>query len=146
MPPTINFNNPCKNFMNFKVFFSFFLYVTCLLVYYFVGIKHDDPQRKKYNDLPIFLTIILYIYNSYVLYSYTRKNREQICPYIVWLQIGLFYVLNLVLMYHYFNPLEKEKTETVDISGSPILNTYRENKWGVFVAMSIIGLLALVIG
>ena len=64
MPLTINFNNPCKNFMNFKVFFSFFLYVTCLLVYYFVGIKSDDPERKKYNDLPIFITIILYIYKS----------------------------------------------------------------------------------
>ena len=135
----------CKDSIDFKVIFSFFLYITCLLIYYFVGIKSDDQERKKYNDLPIFVTIILYVYNCYILYSYTRKGNKVPCPLIIWLQVGLFYILNFVIMYAYFNPLEKTQTEVVDISGSPVLETHRDNRWGIFAGMSIVGLIALVI-
>ena len=136
----------CKDTINFKVGFTFFLYIICFLVYYFVGIKSNDKERKNYNDLPIFLTILLYVYNCYIFYSYTQAKSEPPCAKIIWLQAGLFYILNLVIMYSYFNPLEKEKELTVDPSGNTLEYIYKDNKWGVFAGISIFGLIAFVIG
>ena len=116
----INDNTCGKDIINFKFLFSFFLYITCFLVYYFKGIKSKDIERKNYNDLPIFLTILLYVYNCYIFYSYTQAKSEPPCAKIIWLQAGLFYILNLVIMYSYFNPLEKEKELTVDPSGNTL--------------------------
>lgn len=146
MSLNIDFNKSCKETIDFKVIFSFFLYITCLFVYYFVGIKSKDQEREKYNDFSIFMTIALYIYNSYILYTYIGKKAEKLpCPLIIWIQLGLFYILNFGIMYTYFNPLEKTETEVVDVSGSPIIETKHDNKWGIFAGMSILGLIAFII-
>ena len=152
----------CKDTINFKVGFTFFLYIICFLVYYFVGIKSNDKQRKNYNDLPIFLTIILYIYHCYILYSYTNKNSKQQCSAIIWLHLVVFYIQNLIIMYTYFNPLEKgddkysdevfakeidKATAKGDIDRLNALNeSIKNNKWGIFIGSSIFGLFGLVLG
>jgi len=152
----------CKDTINFKVGFTFFLYIICFLVYYFVGIKSNDKERKNYNDLPIFLTIILYIYHCYILYSYTLKKSKIPCSSIIWLHISVFYIQNLVIMYYYFNPLEKgndkysdevyakeidKAAAEGDIDRLNALNeSIKNNKWGIFIGSSIFGLFGLVIG
>lgn len=148
MPDSIT--KKATNFIDFKSIFSVLLYVSFFLVYYFVGLKNNKDERKNYNDLPVFLAIILYVYNVYIFYSsYKGDNKFDAVAarsnFKIWLQIGLFYILNLILMYTYFNPTEEGKTLKANPSGNTLEYIYQDNKLGVFAGFAISGLIALVL-
>jgi hypothetical protein len=115
-----------------------------LLLYYFKGIRNDGKDKNNAgnaDNLNAFIVIILYIFNGYLLYSYTNDNSGSVNKILV--QVGLFYLLNIIILYHYFNP-EQVQVPEYDSSGNQIPNKTKDNNSGVFLGFSVVGLIAYI--
>ena len=100
-----------SNFLNPKLIFTFIIYITFFCIYYFKGLKNTVNGRTNYNDFLVFLIIVLYVYNSFSFYYFykSEKGIENITYSQVFIHVGLFYIFNIILLWHYFNPLQEDK-------------------------------------
>lgn len=144
-----------KKLVNFKLILTFTIYIIVFVVYYFMGLKNTTDQNKDYNDLPVFLSILLYVYNIYLFYSYHKNGIKKDDSIRVWIQTGLFYILNICLLAWYFQPFEKYIPKPqFDPSGNIIdpstdvypTGTIQANKVLVFFGIVFSGLIALIFG
>ena len=101
MSDSQNFKNIQKN-VDPQFFLSLFFYLVFLIIYYLKGLKGEG------SNFTIFITIALYIFN--ILWFYSKKSIFKISPQKLMPQIMLFYFLNLLLMYTYFDPFNKAST------------------------------------
>lgn len=114
--------------------FSIFLYLVFLVLFYFKGLKGDG------SGLPIFVTIILYIYSLGWFFlrpkSDILKSKKQLLIFI-----SLFYLLNLTLIYTYFDPFHK--ATSLDADGNKLNVT--DYKPIIFSFIAIAGLLGIIL-
>jgi len=102
------------DFLNPKLIFIFIIYISVFVSYYFKGLKSTVNGKTDYNDFLVFLIILLYVYNGYSFY-YFYKERGGITKMKysqVFIHVGLFYIFNIILLWHYFDPLQEDKPPT----------------------------------
>ena len=127
-----------------KFLFSIALYFGLLLLFYFKGVKKNGNGKNKSSDigdLTAFIVIIIYILNGYILYSYTNDNSGSVNKILI--QFGLFYLLNIIILYHSFSP--SEQAPEYDSSGNQIPNKTKDNNSGVFLGFSVVGFIAYIL-
>ena len=132
MSDSQNFKNIQKN-VDTQFFLSIFFYLVFLIIYYFKGLKGEG------SGFTIFITIALYIYN--ILWLYSKKNIFNISPQKLLPQIMLFYFLNLLLMYTYFDPFNK--ASSLDASGNKLIIS--DFKPLMFSFLSVLGFMSIII-
>ena len=132
MSDSQNFKNIQKN-VDPQFFLSFFFYLVFFIIYYFKGLKGQG------SGFTIFITIALYIFN--ILWFYSKKSIFKISPQKLLPQIMLFYFLNLLLMYTYFDPFKK--ASSLDASGNKLIIS--DLKPLMFSFLSVLGFMSIII-
>ena len=130
MPSSILSN--LKRQVNPQFFLSLFLYLVFLVTYYFKGLKGDS------SNFTVFLSIILYVFNIFWFYTKRSKIFDNPIPTVI--QLMLFYLLNLILSYSYFDPFNKSTNQST--SGEKmVIDDYKPL---IFSGMAIIGFVGMI--
>jgi len=126
-----NLTKETGKLINIQFLLSVILYLVFLVLFYFKGLHGDG------SGLTIFITIILYVYN--IIWFFNHNFNLNIKKSLI--QIGLFYLLNLFLIFVYFDPF----TKTKQIDPSMASATYNDYKPLIFGFIAIAGLISLII-